>query len=310
MANNLTGLFETHILPATAELQTPLQLRNAMVRKVYIQGFPIPGRVGQTISVNIPVVAENDVIDIGNGPIQITDQDHTNVTLVVNNNKSKAVRINDFDRSRSPADFRAMYLAPTIEAVLRKINRSVCTLVSSTNFSSYTSITGGADLFTRAHIATAWSNLTGAGVPFQPGDVHFVTGNVPYANMMADTSNSWIQDSVVGTAAAELVQQQAMFAPQYGAQIDYDPMFPQPSAGATYAGLFFNRHAIAIVPVSVVDDNAPGVQTTFYRPEGTGLVFRIQYWYDPREQAWILHVHCVYALNVVRPQFGSYLVTT
>ena len=80
MPNTVTGLFQTLILPAVAKLQQPTFYRNSMIRKVYVQPQPQAGNVGQTINVNIPVVNENDVVDIGNGPIQITDEDQTTVT--------------------------------------------------------------------------------------------------------------------------------------------------------------------------------------------------------------------------------------
>lgn len=310
MANDVTGLFQTLVLPAVASLQAPVMFSNSMIRKVYVQPQPQPGNVGQTINVNIPIVAEGDVVDIGNGPIQITDQDHDTVSLTVNNNKSKALRIPDFDAIRTPMRLRDFYLAPAIESVTRKINRGLCNLVNTTNFSVHSSITGGADLFTRGNLATAWGNLVGAGVPMTPGDLHFVTGHVPYANMMSDTTNSWIQESVIGVSAAESIQQRAMFMPVFGATIDYDQLFPQPSAGATYAGLFFHRHAIAMVPVLPPMGEKPHVQETTYQVPGSGLTYRIQFWYDPREQAWILHIHCVYAQAVVRAAFGSYLVST
>ena len=57
-------------------------------------------------------------------------------------------------------------------------------------------------------------------------------------------------------------------------------------------------------------EQKPGVEETYYSPEGSGLVYRIQFWYDPREQAYILHCHCMYAQAVVRPNFGSYCVST
>lgn len=315
MANTVTGLFQTLVLPAAAELQQPTAYRNSMLSKIYVQGQPQPGTIGQVINVNIPKVSENDVVDIGNGPIQITDEDHDTVSLTINNNKSKALRIPDFDRIRTPVDLRTFYLQPAIESVTRKINRSVCNLATTTNFSTYTSITGGADLFTRANIGAAWANLVGAGAPMVQGDLWFVTGHVPYANMLADTTNNWIQQYVVGESAAVQAQQTARLAPSFQAYIDFDQQFPQPSAGATYSALFFHRAAIACVPVVPPRENKPHVEETMYgvldgagRP--TGLTYRIQFWYDPREQAWILHVHCVYALSVVRPAFGSYLVST
>jgi hypothetical protein len=308
MANTLTNLFETLVLPAMAELQSPLMLRNSMMKKIYVQRQPVAGRVGRTINVNIPIVNEGDVIDIGNGPIQVTDQDHTSVSLVVNNNKSKAFRVPEFDQGLTPVELSELYMQPAIESVTRKINRSICSLVNTTNFNVHTSITGGADTFSRANIGTAWSNLVGIGVPMVPGKVHFVTGHVPYANMISDTS--YIQESIVGITAAEAAQQTARLMPAYQALIDYDPLFPQPSAGATYAGLFFNSNAIAYVPVALPAGNKQHVRETYYTPDGTGLTYRIQVWYDPREQAWIMHIHAAYALAVVRPNYGSYLVST
>ncbi len=310
MANTLTGLFQTHILPATASLQAPTIFRNSLLRKIYIQGQPQPGSVAAVINVNIPVVSENDVVDIGNGPVQITDEDHATVPLTVNHNDSWSRKINDFDQVRTPMSLRDFYLAPGIEAVTRKINARVGGLITAANFPSYSSITGGADVFTRVHVAQAWANLSGAGVPIDPGDTFFVTHPVPFSNMVGDDANKWISENIVGINAAEAAQQRAQLMPAFGAMIDWDQHAPTPAAG-TYAGLMFNRHAFALVPVTPpAGDTKPQVQETFYTVPGTGLTFRIQYWYDPREQAWILHIHAMYALAVVRPNFGSYLVTT
>ena len=309
MANTVTGLFETLVLPAAASIQAPNMLRNSMIRKVTVLSEPIPGRPKSTINVNIPAVNEGDVVDIGNGPVQITDQDHATVALVVNNNKSKAYRVPDFDQIRSPVELQTLYFMPAIESVLRKINRSVCQLVNTTNFSVHSSITGGADTFTRANVATAWGNLQGVGLPDDdPANLNFVTGHVPYANMIS--TSEWINESIVGVGAAVDAQQRARLAPAFGASVDYDSMMPQPSAGATYAGLLFHKSAIAIVPVLMPMGNKPHVAEMAYQVPGSGLTFRVQLWYDPREQSWIFHVHCVYALAVVRPNLGSYLVTT
>jgi hypothetical protein len=309
MANTLTGLFQTLVLPATAQLAQPLALKNSMITKVYYQEQPISGTVGQVINVNIPVVAENDAIDIGNGAIQISDGDHTNVAMTVNNNLSIARRIPDFDKVRTPIDFKTFYLQPMIESLTRKVNRQVCALVTSTNFSSYTSITGGDNLFTRANLASAWANLMGAGVPATPGDLHFVTSHIPYATMLGDATQNFIQQYVVGESAAVAAQQTARFMNQFQADMDYDQLMPLPTS-TSYAGLFFNKNAIAFVPVAPPPENKPNVMETTYSPEGSGLVYRVQFWYDPREQAWIIHINCVFALTVVRPNFGSYLVTT
>jgi uncharacterized RmlC-like cupin family protein len=308
MANDVSTYFETLILPSAAMIQAPTQFRNAMLGKIYIPPEPVTGRPKQTVNVNIPVVSEGDVIDIGSGPIQITDQDADSVSLTVNNNKSWARVIRDFDGVRSPADFYATYLGVGIEAVTRKVNRSVCALVTTANFSTHSSITGGADTYTRTHVATGWGNLAGHGVPMTPGDLFFVTSHVPYANMLAETTLT--SEGVVGINAAEMVLQTARFMPAFGMTLDYDQQFVQPSAGATYAALAFHRHAIAMIPVVPPSEQKPHVRETTYQVPGTGVVYRIQFWYDPREQGWVLHIHCCYALAVTRAGFGSYLVTT
>lgn len=307
--NDLGGVFQTLILPAVASLQKPNMFRNSMMAKVYVQRQPVPGTVGQTINVNIPIVNENDVIDIGNGPIQITDEDHDTVPLVVNRNPSISRRIPDFDQARTPLDFREFYLTPAIESLCRKINRAICDQITAATFSRYTSIVGGDNVFTRPNVAAAWGNLVGPGVPMTPGDLFFVTSHVAYSNMIGDDTNKWIQENVVGATAAESAQQSARLMPAFGAVVDFDQQMPSPAAG-TYAGLFFNRNAFAVVPVTPPTQRKPQVLETFWTPEGTGFVFRIQFWYDPTQQANILHVHCMYALAVVRPDYGSYLVTT
>jgi hypothetical protein len=307
MSNPTTGFFETHVLPAMVELTAPTQLANSMLRKIYTQRTPVPGRPGQTINVPIPTVNEGDVIDIGSGPIQVTDEDHTSVSLTVNNNKSVARKIADFDQVRTPMDLREFYLQPMIESLVRKIDRQVCNLCTSTNFNVHSSITGGADTFERADLAEGWRNLVSVGVPMTPGAIHFVTSHIPYSGMIADTN--LIQESIVGINAAESAQQRAMMVPAYGAQVDYDPLFLVPSAG-TYAGLFFHRAAIALVPVTPTSPVGAAVQQTLYTIPGTDLQARVQFWYDPREQGWILHAHAVFALAVVRPNYGSYMVST
>ncbi len=247
------------------------------------------------------------MVDIGSGPIQVTDGTHTSVPMVVNNNKSWSRRIVDFDKARTPMDFMQFYLKPGIESVSRKINRQVCNTVTSANFNSYTSITGGTAVFTRVNLSTAWANLVGGGTPMTPGDVHFVCAPSAYGNMIGDASQNFIQQYIVGESAAVAAQQTARLMPQFGADIDYDQQMPIP-AGVTTAALFFNKNAIAMVPVVPQDVDAPQVMTTTYTPEGTGLVYRIQVWYEPSFQAHILHINCMFALTVVRPSYGSYLV--
>jgi hypothetical protein len=308
--NTLSGLFQTVVVPATAQIAQPLAYRNGAVKKITTVKQPLSGTVGQTVNINIPVVSENDVIDIGNGPIQVTDGDHASVSLTINNNKSWSRRIPDFDQCRTPVLFKELYLAPGIESVLRKINRQVCNLITATNFASYTSITGPAAVFSRLNVAAAWANLVASGVPMTPGDVHLLVHHQPYSTMIGDDTYKWIQQNIVGDTAAAQVQQTARLMPAFGADIDYDQQMPTPT-GSTYSGLFFNKNAIAIAPVTPADQiSKPHVEEMLFTPPGTDLIFRIQMWYSPDGQGLIIHIHAIFALAIVRPNFGSYLVTT
>ena len=136
-----------------------------------------------------------------------------------------------WDQIRTPRDLYTMYYEPRLEALLRKVNATLFNLVNTTNFSIHSSITGGSDVFTRANLGTAWSNLTGYGVPTaQPGMMAFITHPTVYANMTSTTD--FYQESVVGINTAEQVQQKAMLAPAYNTSIIYDQHFTATS-GAT-----------------------------------------------------------------------------
>lgn len=308
MANTVSGFFETQVLGMLHTLAQPVALANSMLRNIYIDSELGLETWGQTTNLNVPTVNRNNVTDIGGGPIQPQDQGQTLVTFTVNNNKSVSRYIRDWDRVRAapPEQFRDQYLAPVLEELTQAIDSDICELVTATNFASYTSITGGADTFSRANVATAWANLAAGGAPMQ--GLVFATGSVPYSSMIADTS--WISEATVGLAAAEAAQQRAMLMPAFGARIIWDPLFRQPTAGSTYSALLFHPNAIALKCVQPSNSSGTSIEETIYTVPGTNLRFRIQFWYDPREQAHILHAHCVYARGVARPDYGSYLVST
>lgn len=308
MPNPTTGLFQT-LVSAAGELKTPLTLRKSMLSKVYVHDQPIPGSVGQVININVPTVNSANATDIGAGAIQVVDASHNNVSVTINRNYSTARIIRDFTDTLSPENLRQLYLAPAIEEVAQKCNAAICALVTSANFSTYSSITGGADTFSRANLTAAWANLVGNGVPTEDaGNFHFVTSHVAYGQMLQDTG--LINEAIVGINAAEAAQQTARLMPALGALLDYDPQFLQPTAGSTYAGLLFHKNAIAVAPVRPLDETSPHVQSMLWSPPNSGFIFRIQTWYDPREQGQILHVHSMFGLAVVRPEYGSYLVST
>lgn len=309
MANSTTGFFETLVAAAAdsaAEMST--KYKNEMVDSVYYGFQPVHNAaIGQTISILIPNVDEGNVVNIGAGDIQITDTSHTNVTLTLNTKFSDAFIVRGFDQMRTPKDIRTTFLDARMEEVLRKYNRALCNLVTTTNFNTYSSITAGADVFTRSHLAEAWNNLAGAGVPTDdPENLFFITHNKPYSNMLNESS--LVQESIVGINAAE-ASRQGKFLSQFGAQLKYDQHFPQPSAGATYSGLFFHRYAIA-ARAAIEPSQADGsIQETVVYPR-PNLPMKVQTWNSGDKQGQVVHVSLCVAYGVVRAGFGSYLVTT
>ena len=308
MANTLTGIFNTIVLPATLAAAQAPKFKNAIHKRVWTYPQTKSATVGQTVSIDIPTVDEADVIDIGNGDVQIRDGVHTNVPIVVNNNPSTAWKIPDFDNVRSPLDFQRLYMDAKMEAVLRKVNRSIANL--ATSFDAYTAITSTAsnvNSFARKDVTDAWINLRTAGAPDSLEDNTFIAHHVPYGNMMGDTT--WAQESVVGINQAEALQQGARFSPQYGVMIDYDQTMPLTSGGK-YTALMLNRYAIGVVPIAPTLKSAPGfLEESIVYPGNGDLAFHVQMWIDPKAQGYIVHIHCIYGLAILRKAFGSLLQT-
>ena len=308
MANTLTGIFNNIILPATLMASQAPKFKNAMYKRVWTYPQTKSANVGQVVNIDIPVVDEADVVDIGNGPVQIKDGVHTNVPITVNQNPSRALTIKDFDNIRSPLDFQRLYMDAMMEALLRKVNRSVANLANSfTTNTVVTSTSSNANSFARADVTTSWQYLRTAGAPDSAEDNSLILHHVPYSNMMSD--NTWVQQNVVGTTAAEMTQQTARLMPAYNAVIDYDQTMPLTAAGK-YTGLFFNRYAIGVVPIAPSLKSAPGfLEESVVYPGNGDLAFHVQLWLDPQNQGYVMHVHCVYGLAILRNSYGSLLQT-
>lgn len=306
--NTLTGIFNSIVLPATLQAVQAPKFRNAMHKRVWVYPQTVSSNIGQTVSINIPTVDENDVVDIGAGPVQVKDGVHSNVPIVVNNNRSRSLKIDDFTRFRSPLDFQRLYMDAMIEAVLRTVNRSIANLATSfTTYAAITSTSAVANSFARADVTGAWTNLRTAGAPDNLEDNTLMLHHVPYGAMASDSA--WLTQNIVGTPAAEGVQQTAKFMPAYNAMVDYDQTMPLTSGGK-YTGLFFNRYAIGVVPVVPPAQRSAGfLEESIVYPGNGDLAFRVQMWLDPQQQGYIIHVHCIYGLAIIRPQFGSLLQT-
>ena len=165
--NPTAGMFQT-LVAATNSASENLRFRNALVESIFWQYQPIAASPYQTLNVIIPTVNEGGVVDIGAGPIQPVDYSYNNPQIQLTKNFSVSLVIKSWDVVRTPLQLRTLFIQPNMEALLRKINRSIVALFNATNFPNYTLFTGAsatASDFTRADIGQAWQNLVNAGVP-------------------------------------------------------------------------------------------------------------------------------------------------
>jgi hypothetical protein len=307
MANQLGGIFETLVIPAGVQAAENLKYTKAALGSIFWDYQSTHGSIGQTLNVNVPVVNQSDCTDIGGGPLQLSDTDHTTVAIVIAAHPSVSFVIKDWDKVRTPVQLREMYMQPKLEALLRYSNAIVTSQLSSTNFNTYSSVVGGtANEFTRANLGTMWANLAGAGAPvYQREHMCFLTHPTAYATMFGDTA--FYQAYVVGQTAAEQAQQQALIVPQLNATVKFDQQMPIVST--KYTGLFFHRYAFAGLSVIPPSNKGMGeVYESYIRPvaEAPNFVVQIQAQFSIMEGGTIIHLHAMLGTKVVRPELGSY----
>lgn len=304
MANTTTGLLQT-LVAAASEAATHLKYRNAFVDAIYWDYKPdAKATVGTTLNIIIPSVDEGDVVDAQGGQYQPTDTVHTVPTVTLNKDFTNSFIIRNWDEVRTPVALREKYIQPRMESLLRKVNRTIAQLVTTTNFASYTLITGsGADLFQRADLTGAWKNLAGAGVPIDDTkNLSFITNPTAYGNMLSDSN--FIQESIVGVSAAQIAQQRAMLMTQYGATVAYDQHIGVYNSGKQ-PGILMHRYAIAGVTVNPISE-AETKMIVFPRPN---LPVLIEAGYSLKDRGWLIGMTCQWGVNVVRSDFASLVET-
>jgi hypothetical protein len=304
--NTTTGLFQT-LVAETVTAAQHLKFSNAMLDVIFMDYQPISASPYQTLNVNIPTVAEGDVSDIGGGPLTPTDTLHDSTSIVLDKHPSTSFVIKNWDDIRTPEDLRTKYVQPRLEALLRKCNRYVVELLTAANFNT-PDAGAGADLFQRADFATCWRNLAEAGVPVEDaGNIFFVTTPKAYALTVADSN--FMQESIVGVEAAMAAQQRAMIAPQFNARVRWDQQVTNINSGKEL-GVFLHRNAIAMVTVPPPSNQGQGAPVeeavVFPRPS---LPVQVQYGYSLKDQGWVVHLHAMLGVKVIRSNHARLVET-
>lgn len=302
MANDTAGLFQTLVAPAAATAAQHLVFQNAFLSAIYWDYQPVVASPYQTLSVTVPSVSEGDVSDIGAGGLTPTDTKHSSSSITLDKHFSSSWVIKSFDGVRSPQDLTAKYIAPRLEALKRKMNRSIAALVTAANFNSYSLISGaGADVFQRADLAGCWKNLAGAGAPLDDAaNLSFLTTTTAYGNMTSDTT--FAQESMVGIRASEIAFQQARLAPLLGARVYWDQHLANFNASKE-AGIFMHRYAIAGVTADPPSSGGAVNEMTILIADRVPV--QLQFAYSLPDQGYLFNLHCFWGVKVVRPELGS-----
>lgn len=312
MANDITGLFETRVIPAGVAAAQALQYTKASLRAIYWDYKAEGGEIGQTMNVNIPVVNQGDAVDIGSGPLQTSDTDQVTVPIVLSHHVSASFVIKSWDKIRTPIMLQELYLQPKLEALLRQANGYVTALFTTSSFPTYSSVQSSSgtaaaqQTFTRGNLTTMWGNLAGEGVPvYQPNNLAFITHPAAYAGMMADSN--FFQAYIVGEGAAVDVLQRGALVPTLNAKVLFDQQVA--ASGSNYVGMFLHRYAIAGVCAPPPSNEELGqVQEVTIYPvaEAPNFAVQIQMAYSIKDQGTVINLHTNLGFSVTRPDFGSY----
>jgi hypothetical protein len=311
MANPISGLLMT-VLAAADEASDVLQLPNVFAERIYWEHRPEIAQPYDTLRVVIPTVNEGNVVDIGAGPIQPTDYGYLTKDIQLNHNFSNSYVVKGFDQARISFDLRTKFFKPRFEEMLRRMNRSIISIINTTNFStsssppSYTLFTGTGTVpnsIIRGDVSTAWVNLANAGVPMGDlNDVSLIVNGFTYGAWLADTN--FTQPLTVGNEAAIAALQRATMAPMLGAMPFYDPMLPAFNAGKAPAVLM-HRYAIAGVTANLPPSSAraPYEETTIMLK---GVIpCRIQIGESMQDQGIVVNMNVLCGFAPGRPEMIS-----
>lgn len=309
--NPTGGLFQSLVAAAT-EAAANLTYQNALVDAIFWDNKPTVQTPYTTLNVIIPTVDEADVADIGSGPLQPTDTDHNNVQVPFNKHFSTSFVIKAWDQKRTPQDLERTYLKPRMEALLRKVNRTIANLVNSNNFSAsatpvagYAKQSGGTvGYFVRTDINKAWTPMSLNGCPMDDGNLTFVTGPTAFGKMLTDQSLSY--QYIVGNDAALAAQQRAKLSTIFGADVKYDQHFELEAANNGFTnqpGALLHKWAIAGVTAQPAPSDDPAVKEQIVWLKNA-LPVQMQVGFSLKDQGTIVHLHAFWGVAVARADFG------
>lgn len=317
--NSQTGLFQT-VVAAASEAAANLEYQNAFVDAIYWDFKPVVATPNTTLNVIIPTVDEADVTDIGSGPLNVTNTDHNSVAIPFNQHYSTSFTIKAWDQARTPQDLEKTFIRPRMEALLRKVNRTIEQKFNATNFGTAASPIKGygmktgatAGYFLRSDINQCWSAMALEGVPMsQKDNLFFLTGPTAFGKMVSDQTMSY--SYIVGNDAALAAQQDAQLSMIFGGKPRWDQQFEQDATANGFTGapgVLAHRYAVAAVTAqpAPLDQTGSAIQEQIVWLKNV-LPVQIQVGASLKDQGTIVHIHCFWGVAVARPDFAC-LITS
>ena len=299
--------FHETLVAAANEATQFLSPPTAMINAVYAQhSSNYVGALGQTLKINIPKVNVANAVDEGRNGLTLIDPDDDSAQIVIDKKYGSNRKLLNMDLSLTPTDLANIYIAPVVEEVKQKLDIALAADVIN-NADLYPVIQGGADLFTRAQLGAAWGRLRAAGAPMNdPSKASFITHSVVMGSMLAATE--FTSEAVVGIRAAEIAQQQAMILPQFGARIMDDANFESDSTAGEYWGVYLHKFAYGLRTVTPrLVSNSHVTQTPIQ--VAPNVFITLETWYEPMQQARVIHAYIICGHAMVRPELAQLLKT-
>ncbi len=320
MANPTTGLFQS-LVAGMSRASANLTYENAFIDAIFWDYKPVVATPQTELVVVIPTVDEADVTDIGSGALNVTDTDHNVVRVPYDKHFSTSFVIKTWDQNRTPQELERTYLTPRLEALKRKINRSIALVANTTNFGTgatpipgYALITGGTAVYLlRADIGQGWTQMVNNGVPMDDQqNLFLITSPAVYAGMLGDTTMSY--QYITGLDTAVAAQQRAKLAIQWGASVRYDQHYSQLAVTNGFTAshgpsILMHRYAIAGVTSQPPPSDNPAVRESISWIGNNNIPVQMQVGYSMEKQGTLVHLHCYWGVKAARPDFASLIQT-
>jgi hypothetical protein len=278
-----------------------------LIGSVYTDFDAKPVAKGETINVVFPgAVAWSDV---GNSGFTPADVDETTKALQLNAHPAASFKITDFEalRTLSGNKIREVYLDPAFKAGAEFLNGVIAASITTANFTNTPIATQTNNTVTRTQTSKAWAALTKLKVPTSDfANMSLLTHSDVYANMLDD--NNFVNQSVVGDAAAADAVRRANLGQKLGAQVKYDQQMPITSGTVQYISLYMHRYAMGLVLRPLASPDASALEVTYIKYRG--IPIRVMLSYQHLLGAHVMSFDFAYALTVLRPTFGVIIQST